>query len=328
MFEQESIIRLTRGADWSISERLGTGERKVSSFATFLRKQSHFGLDHIWAFWWRPTLSHGPSKIYIYITSFFPFSEDGDSELEIRYFYKFYLDNGQRPRSSDQCCITLTNLRELHWMLSPYTKFTPSEMCQWYNTSCIWYVSQNYWVFGLRPSSGILETIKHNVSETGLFPSPGEGGGKTTTLLSPLERANLMTEWWRKSKNPVIRSIIHHRQNPSASNWNVSVLFPAFIFSSRCRQPKTEHAKMGTIWNLLYILADCTVVKPVTAMCQVCSSVLGCSLHPQPKYYLNRWIKFNSDNIYSPTCYMYKIKCHCMSNMKETHTPNMLMFYP
>jgi hypothetical protein len=25
----------------------------------------------------------------------------------------------------------------------------------------------NYWVFGLRPSSGILKTTEHNVSETG-----------------------------------------------------------------------------------------------------------------------------------------------------------------
>jgi hypothetical protein len=29
------------------------------------------------------------------------------------------------------------------------------------------YNTQNYWVFGLCPSSGILETRKHNVSETG-----------------------------------------------------------------------------------------------------------------------------------------------------------------
>jgi hypothetical protein len=28
------------------------------------------------------------------------------------------------------------------------------------------YNTQKYWVFGLCPSSGILETIKHNVSET------------------------------------------------------------------------------------------------------------------------------------------------------------------
>jgi hypothetical protein len=29
------------------------------------------------------------------------------------------------------------------------------------------YNIQNYWVFGLSPSSGILKTIKHNVSEIG-----------------------------------------------------------------------------------------------------------------------------------------------------------------
>jgi hypothetical protein len=29
------------------------------------------------------------------------------------------------------------------------------------------YNTQNYWVFGLCPSSGILDTRKHNVSETG-----------------------------------------------------------------------------------------------------------------------------------------------------------------
>jgi hypothetical protein len=29
------------------------------------------------------------------------------------------------------------------------------------------YNTQSYWVFGLRPSSDILETRKHNVSENG-----------------------------------------------------------------------------------------------------------------------------------------------------------------
>jgi hypothetical protein len=29
------------------------------------------------------------------------------------------------------------------------------------------YNSENYWVFGLFPSFGILKTVKHNVSETG-----------------------------------------------------------------------------------------------------------------------------------------------------------------
>jgi hypothetical protein len=37
------------------------------------------------------------------------------------------------------------------------------------------YNTQNYWVFVLFPSSGILETRKHNVSEIDLFPFSGEG---------------------------------------------------------------------------------------------------------------------------------------------------------
>jgi hypothetical protein len=38
------------------------------------------------------------------------------------------------------------------------------------------YSTQNYWVFGLSPSSGILENRKSNVSETDLLPSSGEKG--------------------------------------------------------------------------------------------------------------------------------------------------------
>jgi hypothetical protein len=36
------------------------------------------------------------------------------------------------------------------------------------------YNSQNYWVFGLFPSSGILDTRKHDVSETGSVESGEE----------------------------------------------------------------------------------------------------------------------------------------------------------
>jgi hypothetical protein len=49
-------------------------------------------------------------------------------------------------------------------------------------------VIQNYWVFGLCPSCGILETRKYNVSETG-YVSVLRYGGKT--LLGPSARANL-----------------------------------------------------------------------------------------------------------------------------------------
>jgi hypothetical protein len=108
---------------------------------------------------------------------------------------------------------------------------------------------QNYWVPGLRPSSGISKYKKtERFGNCDQFPSSGEGG-KAHTLLSPLERAGLNhwtvfplpspahlrtetdpvpetlclhvriknSERWRKSRNPVILSVIHHRQNLSVS---------------------------------------------------------------------------------------------------------------
>jgi hypothetical protein len=51
-------------------------------------------------------------------------------------------------------------------------------------------IAQNYWVFGLRPSSGILETTEHNISET-RSASVLRLEGETSTLLGPLEEANL-----------------------------------------------------------------------------------------------------------------------------------------
>jgi hypothetical protein len=52
-------------------------------------------------------------------------------------------------------------------------------------------VTQKYWSFGLLPWSGILETRKHDVSETGSV-SVVRRKGKTPTQLGPLERANLI----------------------------------------------------------------------------------------------------------------------------------------
>jgi hypothetical protein len=47
------------------------------------------------------------------------------------------------------------------------------------------YNTQNYWGFGLCPSSGILETRKHNVSETGsVFVV--RGGGEDTYSVGSL----------------------------------------------------------------------------------------------------------------------------------------------
>jgi hypothetical protein len=58
------------------------------------------------------------------------------------------------------------------------------------------YNTQNYSVFGLFPSSDILETRKQDVSETGSV-SVLRWGGMTPTQLGPLERANLDQQFWR-----------------------------------------------------------------------------------------------------------------------------------
>jgi hypothetical protein len=45
------------------------------------------------------------------------------------------------------------------------------------------YNTQNYWVFGLYPSSGILENTMFRKLD--LFPSSGEGGGEDTYSVGP-----------------------------------------------------------------------------------------------------------------------------------------------
>jgi hypothetical protein len=85
------------------------------------------------------------------------------------------------------------------------------------------------------PSSGILETRKHDVSETGSVSVLRRKGGEDTQL-GPLERApfHLRTETdpvsetscflvsripdnGKVQKKTVILCVIHHRQNPSES---------------------------------------------------------------------------------------------------------------
>jgi hypothetical protein len=67
------------------------------------------------------------------------------------------------------------------------------------------YNTQNYWVFQLFPSSGILESRKHDVLETGSLSILRWKGEKTPTQLSPLERANL-NHW----TTPVIALVLLH----------------------------------------------------------------------------------------------------------------------
>jgi hypothetical protein len=62
-----------------------------------------------------------------------------------------------------------------------------------HDTVCICtYISiQNYWGFGLFPSSGVLGCRNTTFRKLNLNPSSGEGGEKTHTQLGPLEIANL-----------------------------------------------------------------------------------------------------------------------------------------
>jgi hypothetical protein len=52
------------------------------------------------------------------------------------------------------------------------------------------YNTQNYRVHGLFPSSGILETIKHNVSETGSVSVLRIGGEDTYSVGSLRKRSS------------------------------------------------------------------------------------------------------------------------------------------
>jgi hypothetical protein len=49
------------------------------------------------------------------------------------------------------------------------------------------YNTQNYWVFGLFPSSGILENT--TFWKLYLLPSSGEGGGEDTYSVGPLRKS-------------------------------------------------------------------------------------------------------------------------------------------
>jgi hypothetical protein len=55
------------------------------------------------------------------------------------------------------------------------------------------YITQDYWVFGLFPSSRVLGSRNTTFRKVGLFSSSGERGETTPTQLGPLERVNLWT---------------------------------------------------------------------------------------------------------------------------------------
>jgi hypothetical protein len=56
------------------------------------------------------------------------------------------------------------------------------------------YSTQNYWIFGLFLSLGILRNGNTTFQKLDLFPSSGEGREKTPTQVGSLERANPVIE--------------------------------------------------------------------------------------------------------------------------------------
>jgi hypothetical protein len=71
--------------------------------------------------------------------------------------------------------------------------------------------SQNCWVFGFCPPSGIVKTRKHNVSGIGSV-SVFRWGAKAPTLLGPLERANV-NHW---GKAPILLGPL---ERANANHW-------------------------------------------------------------------------------------------------------------
>jgi hypothetical protein len=85
-----------------------------------------------------------------------------------------------------------------------------------------WKTIQNYWSFGLRPSSGILETWMHNVSETGSVSFFRWGGRHLLCWVPEKELISITGLRLALSRIPddgQSPKTIHHRQNPLESNW-------------------------------------------------------------------------------------------------------------
>jgi hypothetical protein len=83
-----------------------------------------------------------------------------------------------------------------------------------HNILDIRYPTQNFWVFGLFSSSGILENRKHDVSKTGSVSILRWGGEKSPTQLGPVERANL-NHW-----TTPVQSYITTDGQPASLSWN------------------------------------------------------------------------------------------------------------
>jgi hypothetical protein len=116
------------------------------------------------------------------------------------------------------------------------------------------YNTQNHWVFGLRPLSGILETSKQCFGNWICFCPWVRGEWKTPTLLGPLERAN--PNHWRlaHSKGPNRVGVFH---SPLTRGGNRSsfrnVVFSSFYNTAWWTKPKNPLIPVFLCWVLLFL---------------------------------------------------------------------------
>jgi hypothetical protein len=68
--------------------------------------------------------------------------------------------------------------------------------------------TQNYWVFGHFPSSGILENTTFRKQD--LFPSSGEGGGEDTYSVGPLRKC-LLAHLHQRTETDRFRNVVFSR---------------------------------------------------------------------------------------------------------------------
>jgi hypothetical protein len=103
------------------------------------------------------------------------------------------------------------------------------------------YNTENYWVFRLFPSTGILETRKQDVSETGSVSVLKWREEKTPTHLGPLERANLnhsicVHETVKQNPPSNKKDILLDLENSEALTYftyKLTVSLPYFVFHGK-----------------------------------------------------------------------------------------------
>jgi hypothetical protein len=115
------------------------------------------------------------------------FSRNRSCSLCYSFLFRYFLDGLPAPQQwrLNSCFKTVSRACR-----DSGNCFSVVKLTYWYKKTedRIWriltmvYDTQNYWVSGLRPSSGILNTRKHNVSETGSVSILRWGEGDTYSV--------------------------------------------------------------------------------------------------------------------------------------------------